>query len=275
MLTDPIWSDRASPVNWAGPSRYYAPTIALHDLPHVDAIVISHDHYDHLDYDTVSAMKDTLFIVPLGIGAHLAHWGVADDHIIELDWWQSTQLGDVTITATPARHASGRFNPRSGQTLWAGYAMVGPEHRVYYSGDTGFFSGLKEIGDKLGPFDVTLIESGQYDPGWPDWHLGPEQAVEAHRHVRGVIMIPVHWGLFTLAPHPWTEPVERVVAAAKCHNVTVLTPQPGQSIEPENQPSIAPWWPHLEVRSPSDVPIVATKDGIDGERFTLPPCETP
>jgi L-ascorbate metabolism protein UlaG (beta-lactamase superfamily) len=246
-------------------------------LPHIDAVVISHDHYDHLDMDTVVAMADlgARFIVPLGIGAHLTYWGIPEERIQELDWWQEAHVADLGITATPARHASGRIHPQGDQTLWAGYAFVGPSHRVFYSGDTGFHATLADIGERLGPFDVTLVESGQYNPTWPDWHLGPEQAVALHLAVRGGVMIPVHWGLFTLAPHGWTEPVERVLAAARCRGVAVLTPRPGESIEPLVAPASERWWPSVPWHTAEQTPIVASRAGDRGDLFPLPACAAP
>jgi L-ascorbate metabolism protein UlaG (beta-lactamase superfamily) len=174
--------------------------VLLSELPRIDVVLISHDHYDHLDRPTIAAMAngDAMFVVPLGVGAHLERWGIPPARIVELDWWQSTRVGSLEIIATPARHVSGRISPQSDGTLWAGYALLGAQHRVWYSGDTGFHSALEEIGQRFGPFDVTLVEAGQYDADWPDWHLGPEQAVEAHRLVRGKRMIPVHWGLLKL-----------------------------------------------------------------------------
>jgi L-ascorbate metabolism protein UlaG (beta-lactamase superfamily) len=271
VLTDPIWSERASPAQWIGPHRWFAPPIAL---PRVDAVVVSHDHYDHLDRATVVALKDspTVFIVPLGIGAHLAYWGIPADRIIELDWWQSTRIGTLEVTATPSRHASGRLKPQSDQTLWSGFAMRGPTHKVWYSGDTGFFPGLREIGERLGPFDLTLIEAGQYDAAWPDWHLGPEQAVEAHRLVRGKIMQPVHWGLFKLAQHGWTEPAERVLAAARCAGVHVITPQPGLASEPSLAVEAQRWWPRTPWMTAAERPVVATLDGDPSRRVAPFSC---
>lgn len=274
LLTDPIWSERPSPVTWAGPQRWFAPPLALANLPKIDAVLISHDHYDHLDRATIVALKDSgaVFVVPLGIGAHLAYWGIPEARIIELDWWQTATVKGVDVVATPARHASGRLNPQSGQTLWSGYALVGPQHRVYYSGDTGYHAEMPEIGRRLGPFDVTLIEAGQYDADWPDWHLGPEQAVMTHLAVRGKVMIPVHWGLFKLAHHGWTEPVERVLAAARCGGATVLTPQPGQSVEPATQAPIPQWWPAQPWHSAQQRPIVATVDGAPSWRYPPQAC---
>lgn len=261
VLTDPIWSERASPLSWAGPKRWYAPPVALEALPPVDAVLISHDHYDHLDHQTLVAMKDwnTTFIVPLGVGAHLVSWGVPEARIVELDWWERTEVGGLGIVATPARHASGRTLFDKDATLWAGYALVGPRHRAFFSGDTGLFPAMRDIGAKLGPFDVTMIEVGQYNSAWPDWHIGPEQAVQAHRMLQGRVLLPVHWGLFSLAYHGWTEPIERVLAAAGAGGDTVFVPKPGQGIEPEALPASERWWPDVPWKTGAQDPIVSTQ----------------
>ena len=276
LLTDPIWSARSSPVTWAGPMRWHAAAVALRSLPRVDAVLISHDHYDHLDRATVQSIDDgrVRFIVPLGVGAHLAAWGVAESRITELDWWQAARVGRVELIATPSRHASGRINPQGDRTLWAGYAMIGPVHRAWYSGDTGMQSAFAEIGRRYGPFDVTLIEAGQYDAAWPDWHLGPEQAVDAHRLVRGRVMIPVHWALFRLSHHGWTEPAERVLAAARCGDtVNVLIPRPGQAVEPTTNAKLARWWPAVPWETAAQRPIVATRHGDPADRYPKAPCQ--
>jgi L-ascorbate metabolism protein UlaG (beta-lactamase superfamily) len=260
FLTDPVWGERVGPVGFAGPRRWYPPPLPLRDLPPLDAVVLSHDHYDHLDYPTILALKErgTTFVAPLGMGAHLARWGVPEDHIVELDWWQSHAFGDLDLWATPARHASGRtLVLDDGATLWAGYAFVGNRHRTYYSGDTGLFPALRDIGEGLGPFDLTMIEVGQYNRAWPDWHLGPEQAVEAHRRVRGAVMLPVHWGLFALASHGWTEPIERTIAAGRKADAVVIAPRPGQSVEPTVERPQERWWPELPWRTGAEDPIVA------------------
>jgi L-ascorbate metabolism protein UlaG (beta-lactamase superfamily) len=274
ILIDPLWSERASPVTWAGPKRWYAPPIALKDLPPLDAVVISHDHYDHFDRATIVALaqSETRFVVPLGVGAFLRAWGIADERITELDWWQTAHLGVLQIVATPSRHHSGRVSPQSDLRLWAGYAFVGEQHRVWYSGDTGFHSALAQIGNRLGPFDVTLIEAGQYDAAWPDWHLGPEQAVEANRLVGGKKMIPVHWGLIQLAHHSWTEPVERVLVAAKCRGATVITPRPGESVEPTTDLAVQRWWPQTAWQTAAQAPIIATRSGDGSDRYPVEPC---
>ena len=212
--------------------------------------------------------------MPLGIGAHLARWGIAADRIVELDWWQSARVGALVVTLVPARHASGRLNGQSDLTLWGGFALVGARHRVYDSGDTGLFEGMDEIGRRFGPFDAALIEAGQYDADWPDWHLGPEQSVLSAQRVRAKALIPVHWGLFRLAHHGWTEPVERVLAAARCTDLAVLTPRPGQSIEPTApRPGDSDrWWPATPWAIASRKPIVATTDGVATHRVALPAC---
>lgn len=262
VLFDPVWGERSSPFSWMGPKRWYPPLIALDRLPHVDAVVISHDHFDHLDMETIQAIKgwDTIFVAPLGVGAHLASWGVPEERIVELDWWERHRIGEVELVATPARHASGRW-PLSGmnRTLWAGYALLGPNHRVFYAGDTGLFPGLKEIGERLGPFDLAMLEVGAYGRNWPDWHLGPEQAVLASQWVKADALLPVHWGLFNLAYHGWTEPAERVLAAAEKAGVTVTVPKPGQSIEPGTMPPLARWWPDVPWKTAEDDPIVASQ----------------
>ncbi|MBP1771754.1 MAG: rane protein [Holophagaceae bacterium] len=264
ILTDPVWGKRASPLGWAGPRRFYAPLIPLEAVPIPQVVAISHDHYDHLDRETIRRIRawDTRFIVPLGVGARLEAWGVPAARITELDWWEATRVGDLEVTLTPARHASGRSLFDKDRTLWGGFAFRGPAHRVYYSGDTGMFPGLADIGTRLGPFDLTLIEAGAYGQAWPDWHLGPEQAVQAHGMVQGKVLLPVHWGLFDLAAHGWTEPMERVLVAAGRAGITVATPRPGEGFELETLPTLARWWPSLPWKSEAEVPIRATANGL-------------
>jgi L-ascorbate metabolism protein UlaG (beta-lactamase superfamily) len=264
VLIDPVFSSSAGVNGMVGQRRFFPLPLTAADLPAIDVVVISHDHYDHLDYPTIRQLVQSeqqaraLYVCPLGVGAHLEAWGVAAEHIIELDWWEETNVAGLRIVATPARHYSGRGVFDLEHTLWASFAIIGPEHRVYYSGDTAMFPGLRDIGEKYGPFDITLIEAGGYNRYWADIHLGPEQAVQAHRMLQGKVMVPVHWGLFDLAMHGWTEPVERVLVAAKERNVLVATPRLGESFEPQLALPNERWWPELPWDSAEDAPIVST-----------------
>lgn len=257
FLTDPVWGEHVTPFAWMGVHRFYAPPLPFEALPPLDGVLISHDHYDHLDYPTILRFVDTdvPFYVPLGVGAHLERWGIAPSRIHELDWWDEVAVGPVTLAATPARHFSGRSLTDREKTLWAGWALLGPEHRVFFSGDTAFFPGFKRIGERYGPFDVTLMESGAYNALWADVHLGPEQAVEAHKMLGGGLMIPIHWGLFDLAMHGWTEPVERVRVAARKHGVRVATPRPGASVMPGSHVTPAKWWPSVPWETATQAPV--------------------
>lgn len=265
FLTDPVWGETPSPVRWLGPKRWYEPPMAIEELPELDAILISHDHYDHLDHPSIVALisaSDAPFIAPLGVGAHLQYWGVPPERIIEVDWWDEQTIEGLRIVCVPSRHASGRQVLDQNQTLWAGYALISDEHRLYFSGDTGLFDGMREIGERLGPFDVTFLEVGAYNQAWPDWHLGPEQAVTAHGWVRGEVLVPIHWGLFNLANHGWTEPVERTVVAAEAADVTVAYPRPGASFELDAVPS-EQWWPEVPWQTADEHPIVAHDVTLD------------
>jgi L-ascorbate metabolism protein UlaG (beta-lactamase superfamily) len=261
VLIDPVWGERASPFPFMGPRRFAAPPLPLAELPPVDAVIISHDHYDHLDLPTVKALAargDVRWVVPLGVGAHLRAWGVAERDVTELDWWGAVVVQGVTVTATPARHFSGRGPGDQNRTLWAGWAVAGPAHRAFYSGDTALHEEFAEIGRRLGPFDLTMIESGAYSALWADVHLGPEQAVLAHQLVRGDVMLPVHWGLFDLALHGWTEPMERVLVAAERAGVRVATPPLGGMVEPAALGLPARWWPTVPWQGAAEAPVWST-----------------
>ena len=263
VLIDPVWGERASPFRFAGPKRFYAPPLPSSDIPDIDVVLISHDHYDHLDYEAVRILRDrsVTWIVPLGVGAHLEYWGVPADRIVERDWWESTLVEDLTITATPARHFSGRsplFTDSNG-TLWAGWVVASKEHRIYYSGDTAMFDGFTQIRDRLGPFDITMLETGAYNAHWADVHMGPEQAIEAHQLLGGGMMIPVHWGLFDLALHGWTEPIERILAAAEKVNASVAILRPGESVELGEAVSQEKWWPDVPWESAAEAPVVSSQ----------------
>ncbi|HXS85824.1 MAG TPA: MBL fold metallo-hydrolase [Mycobacterium sp.] len=244
VLTDPVWSDRCSPSDVIGPGRMHPPPVPLDSLPALDAIVVSHDHYDHLDIDTIVALARSQwapFVVPLGVGAHLREWGIPDERIIELDWNERTQIDELTLICTPARHFSGRFFSRNG-TLWASWAIIGPAHRAYFGGDTGYTKSFAEIGAEHGPFDVTLMPVGAYNKQWPDIHMNPEDAVQAHLDVNGGLLVPIHWCTFRLAPHPWAEPIERLLTAADAAQVKVAVPKPGGRVDPTATIEFEPWW---------------------------------
>lgn len=247
VLTDPIWAKRCSPVGFAGPARYHKPGIAIKDLPKIDAVIISHDHYDHLDEETVHILskRNIPFYVPLGVGSHFKRWGVTK--VKELDWWQRVDIRDknnrvLTLGPTPARHFSGRSITDRNKTLWASWIVIGPKHRVWFGGDTGYFDGFKEIGRRFGPFDLTIVPIGAYDVAWSDIHLNPEEAVQTHVDVKGQLMMPIHWGTFDLALHTWQEPVLRLLASAKKHNAQIVIPKPGQIITVKAPPKLEAWW---------------------------------
>ncbi|MFI1395649.1 MBL fold metallo-hydrolase [Streptomyces sp. NPDC020681] len=249
VLFDPVWGDRCSPFAFVGPKRLHPVPVPLAELGPVDVVVISHDHYDHLDMPTIKALvsTDTVFAVPLGVGAHLERWGVSADRLRELDWNESAEVAGLRFTATPARHFCGRGIRNQQHTLWASWAVAGPEHRIYHSGDTGYFPGFKDIGTAHGPFDATMIQIGAYSKYWPDIHMTPAEGMRAHLDLQGGqpvgTMLPIHWGTFNLAPHPWAEPGEGTVAAAAEAGARIALPRPGEPFEPgaEGIPTEA-WW---------------------------------
>ncbi|MFI1585954.1 MBL fold metallo-hydrolase [Embleya sp. NPDC020630] len=247
VLFDPVWSTRCSPSAAFGPARLHAVPVRFADLPGPDVVVVSHDHYDHLDLATIVALarrERVLFVVPLGIGAHLERWGVAEDRITELDWHESAEVAGLAFTATPARHYCNRGARVLGTVLWASWVVAGPRHRVFHSGDSGYFPGFADIGREHGPFDLTMIQAGAYAEAWPEVHLHPEGAVQAHADLGGGLMLPIHWGTFDLAPHAWEEPAERSVAAARAQGTGLVVPRPGALFEPAlvDGAEVEPWW---------------------------------
>ena len=243
VLTDPVFSKRASPFQWMGPARFHETPVSLDELPKLDAVLISHDHYDHLDMGTIAALidRDIPFLVPLGVGAHLEAWGVPDENIIEMEWWDAFELGEARVVCTPARHFSGRGMTDRNRTLWASWAVIGPEHRVWFSGDTGPFPQAEEIGERLGPFDLSMIEIGAYDRAWGQIHLGPDEALAMHKQVRGKRMFPVHWGTFNLAAHRWDQPIVRLIEQSELVGVDLLVPVAGQTVD-AGEAFIAEMW---------------------------------
>jgi L-ascorbate metabolism protein UlaG (beta-lactamase superfamily) len=245
ILIDPMFSDRASPISFAGPKRFeIEPSISISDLPKIDIVLISHDHYDHLDHASIMELQHRVerFYVPLGVGDHLRRWGVEASQIIEHDWWQESQFGSIALIATPSQHFSGRGLGDRNKTLWASWTIIGAKQRVFFSGDSGYFQGFKEIGSKYGPFDITMLESGAYNAAWVDIHMMPEETVQAHVDLRGKLLLPIHWGKFSLSIHPWKEPVQRVLKRAEELSVRVATPRIGESFWPGRKQLWGEWW---------------------------------
>jgi len=243
FLTDPVFGPRAAPVSWLGPKRFHAPPVPVESLPPVDAVIVSHDHYDHLDYPTVSklARRGFRFITALGVGAHLEAWGVPPERIIELGWWESTEVRGVEVTATPSRHFSGRGPGAATQTFWASWAFRGPRSSAWFSGDTGpYDEAFTEIGERFGGFDLTLVESGAWNPNWSNIHLGPDNALRVHEQVRGRTMMPVHWGTFNLATHAWDQPIVRLLQLSEQHDVQLLSPMMGETVHRES--GVSAYW---------------------------------
>jgi len=243
-LTDPVFAERASPFQRFGPKRFHAPPIALEDLPPLRGVILSHDHYDHLDRETVLALaaRTGVFLTPLGVGDRLIEWGIEASKVRQFDWWHSTEIDGLAFTATPAQHFSGRSLFDGNSTLWASWVIVDDGLRVFFSGDTGYFDGFKTIGERLGPFDVTLLETGAYDAQWPYVHMQPEETVQAHVDLRGRWMVPVHNGTFDLAMHRWQEPYERVIGLSAARGIQIATPRMGERLDLSAPHPGEMWW---------------------------------
>lgn len=252
-LTDPVFSERAFTVQFIGPKRFHAPPIALTDLPPIRGVILSHDHYDHLDRATIKALAQRagVFLSPLGVGDRLVAWGGPADKVRQLDWWQSVEIEGLRLTATPAQHFSGRGLRDGNRTLWASWVIEDSALRVFFSGDTGYFDGFLEIGRRYGPFDLTLMETGAYNANWPYVHMHPEQTVQAHQDLRGQWLIPIHNGTFDLAMHVWDEPFERVLEVGVERNIRIATPMMGERIDMNAPHAGERWWRNLQAREPA------------------------
>lgn len=246
VLIDPVLEGkRASMFTFMGPERFpYDEYVSVSDLPEIDAVIISHDHYDHLDYPTIKLLKEKVgrFYMPLGVGAHFERWGIENESITELEWWDEIQIESVTLALTPTRHFSGRGFGDRFKTLWGSWAIIGKNKRIYFSGDSGYFPGFKEIGDKYGPFDLTFMECGAYNEGWSEIHMFPEETAQAHLDVQGQLLMPIHWGKFNLALHPWKESVNRLAKKAEEENIELFTPEIGELITLSKSQSVEKWW---------------------------------
>jgi L-ascorbate metabolism protein UlaG (beta-lactamase superfamily) len=266
VLTDPVWGERVSPVGFAGPKRFHPVPVQLGQLPSLDAVIVSHDHYDHLDYPTILelAKSDVPFITSLGVGAHLESWGIAEERITELDWWESTPIagGRARVTAAPSQHFSGRAPGMRNTTAWSSFALRGERHGFFFSGDTGLTTEYASIREKLGPFDLVALEVGAFHPAWGDIHLGPENALKAFQLLQGTRFLPVHWGTFNLAMHDWDEPAEVLLKAGG--GVPLLMPRLGEAVEPGRSGAPVPWWrtpgKPLEATAPPEPPATADLD---------------
>ena len=283
VLTDPVWGERVSPVSFAGPKRFHAAPVSIAQLPPLDAVIISHDHYDHLDHPSILELaRGTVpFITSLGVGAHLEAWGVPPERIFELDWWEHLDLAcGLRVTAAPSQHFSGRSVADRNATAWSSFHVRGDKHSFFFSGDTGLTDEYAEIRARLGAIDLVMLEVGAFHPAWGDIHLGPENALAAFDLLTSgnarSALLPVHWGTFNLAIHAWDDPPETLVKLAPAHDVQLVMPRIGEPTEPARHAAVDPWWrsvaeaeergakraPHEEV-APSD-------DANDADEVMLP-----
>jgi L-ascorbate metabolism protein UlaG (beta-lactamase superfamily) len=246
LLLDPTFNDYPSPFPIFGGKRFSGVLpIEPQELPPIDVVLLSHDHYDHLDYHSIMQLKDktSLFCVPYGVGARLEKWGIDQGKIREFDWWDQWSVDGMTLVCTPAQHFSGRGLFDRNKTLWCSWVIAGQQTKVFFSGDGGYGPHFKEIGKKYGPFDLTLMECGQYDQRWSGIHMIPEETVQAHIDVAGNWLLPIHWAAFSLAFHAWAEPIERVTVAAKERKVNITTPKIGEPVIASSaEYPVSTWW---------------------------------
>jgi len=244
ILVDPVLEKRASHFTWICPKRFHPSPLSVDELSSVDVVLITHDHYDHLEKPTIKKLegKTGLFLVPLGIGELLEKWGIDPGKIVKLDWWEHHKLGSLLFTATPAIHYAGRGIFDRNKRLWCSWAVQGLNRNLFISGDSGYFGGFKEIGGKMGPFDMTFLKIGSYDEMWKQIHLTPEEAVQQQQDLRGRVLVPLHWATFDLALHPWYEPIERLLTAAREKEVQFIAPKIGQWINTSQLQEVGLWW---------------------------------
>ncbi len=258
VLTDPVWGPRASPSRLIGPKRFQPVPVPLRALMNVDLVVISHDHYDHLDYPTIRRLAKAAMpiVTSLGVGAHLERWGVAPQRIFELDWWESYRLPrtDLSVTAAPSQHFSGRGLKDRNATLWSSMAIRCGKQAVFFSGDTGLTTEYGRIGERLGPFDLVMLEVGAFHPSWGDIHLGPGNAIEAHRLLGSGVFLPIHWGTFNLALHAWDQPAEVLYEAGARDDLHLLMPRLGEPVEPAHDYPLNAWWRSVDAGASASAP---------------------
>jgi L-ascorbate metabolism protein UlaG (beta-lactamase superfamily) len=272
VLTDPVWGERASPTRLAGPKRFQPVPVTIAQLPPLDAVIISHDHYDHLDYPTILEMLalDVPFFTSLGVGAHLEAWGVPPERIFELDWWERVEVAgrELAVTAAPSQHFSGRGVGGRNGTLWSSFVVESARHKLFFSGDTGLTPEYEEIRARLGPFDLVMLEVGAFHPAWGDIHLGPDNALAALRLLGGGRFLPVHWGTFNLAIHAWDEPAERLIEVAPAQNVELVMPRLGEAVEVARVERVVPWW--RQVREEPNARAKPEDEGEDAQVMMEP-----
>jgi L-ascorbate metabolism protein UlaG (beta-lactamase superfamily) len=260
VLTDPVWGSRASPSQLIGPKRFQPAPVSLQALPPIDLVLVSHDHYDHLDYPSIRelAKRDVPFVTSLGVGAHLEAWGVRPERIVELDWWESHQIpgSEVSVTAAPSQHFSGRSLTDRNATLWSSFALRSERHAVFFSGDTGLTDEYRTIRERLGPFDLVMLEVGAFHPAWGDMHLGPDNALQAHALLGGGCFLPVHWGTFKLSTHAWNQPAEALLTLGAQAGVPLAMPRLGEAIEPLQVDGVDPWWRRVDSVAAPPTPVV-------------------
>lgn len=247
ILIDPMLGPVASPISFAGPKRYGGDLLHLVDeMPEIDGVFITHDHYDHLDYESIKQLdgKVAHYFVPNGVGSHLTGWGVAKEKITEMNWWDEEEYQGLTVALAPAKHFSGRGILNRGSTLWGAWVIMGEQTRLFASGDGGYDTHFGDIGEKYGPFDFALVEGGQYDERWAESHMIPEESVQASIDLQAEQMMLIHWAGFTLARHSWTEPIERATLAAEKNDVNLFAPQIGETVplDGETVLPVSAWW---------------------------------
>ncbi len=249
FLIDPMLGDNTTPVGPFTSKRFSEKSLeVIAQLPPIDAILLTHDHYDHLDYSSIQLLraKCTTWWVALGVKRHLERWGIDAGQVKEFDWWETAEFEGVQITFTPSRHFSGRGLSDRFKSLWGGWVFSHGAHRIYWSGDGGEGAHFKEVGDRLGPFDWAFLECGQYNPNWHAIHMYPEECVQAGQDARARWSVPVHWGGFELSMHPWKEPVERFAAAAQASGLGICTPEIGRVMVMGEESETTAWWTELD-----------------------------
>jgi L-ascorbate metabolism protein UlaG (beta-lactamase superfamily) len=265
VLTDPVWGPRASPSRFLGPKRFQPVPVRLRALPPLDAVLISHDHYDHLDYPTIRRLRrlDVPFVTSLGVGAHLEGWGVPAEKIVELDWWESYRLprAQLTLTAVPSQHFSGRTPGSRNTTLWSSFVIRSERHAVFFSGDTGLTTEYATIRERQGPFDLVMLEVGAFHPAWGDMHLGPHNALKALALLGGGAFLPIHWGTFSLALHAWDQPAETLLELGPASGARLMMPRLGEPAEPVHQTPLEPWWRAIDA---PELPAVSGATRLPG-----------